>query len=130
MVGAARWGGWEVLWNQQKRSDFAAVAWVWSNVFSHLFNGILRTLRESGSCRIRSPDDSTSGLSRHDRAGPIWIGVSFVPIVLPIQRLEVTKIVASALGNWLDVVDLPTVLCGLSVLGPCDPGPAGVLAVA
>ena len=60
--------------------------------------------------------DRHSDRSASDSAAPIRPIVALVPIVFPLQRLQVAEVIGAALRNGLDVIDLPTELLGLAVL--------------
>src|SRR5690242_12967861 len=67
----------------------------------------------------------------HHGADPLLgPGVTLAAVVFPLERLEITKIVRAALGDRLDVVNLPSVAetVGLAVGGPVDPSAAAILA--
>ena len=63
-------------------------------------------------------------------APPVGKIVAFVPVVFPLQRLQIIQIVRATFGYRLYVVYLPSILLRSSVLGVQHTRPAHVLAEA
>src|SRR2546422_230389 len=68
------------------------------------------------------------GLLGRNLAAVVRVVVTLVPVVFPLQRLQVAQFVGPTLRHRLDVVDFPAPLLRLSVLGPLHARVAGVLA--
>src|SRR5207244_9344677 len=65
--------------------------------------------------------------SSGDCTGPLRVVVALVPVVLPLEGLEVVEAVTTAPGNRHDVIDLPTEAPERAVVAPLHEGVAGVL---